>query len=309
MNLQQPKFLLLVTAAAVAAATPALGQTAAPAAGTAASATQGAASVPDFSGIWWHPSLPGFEPPASGPGPVTNRSRRDGVSDYNQLVGDYTNPILKPEAAEVVKKHGELSLAGVTYPNPANQCWPEPVPFIYKNFGLQILQQPDRLTMLYEQDHEIRHVRMNQPHPAQMTPSWYGDSVGHYEGDTLVVDTVGTRTDRPFTMIDLYGTPYTRALHVVERYRLLDYEDAKEGLDRDAKENLRPGGIMDRNYRGKYLQLLFTVEDEGVFTTPWSATITFGRGTDQWPETVCAENIHQYYRKDSEVPTADKPDF
>jgi hypothetical protein len=309
MNLWQPKFLLLATLAAMAAATPAVGQTAAPAAGTAASATQGAASVPDFSGIWWHPSLPGFEPPASGPGPVTNRSRRDGISDYNQLVGDYTNPILKPEAAEVVKKHGELSLAGVTYPNPANQCWPEPVPFIYKNFGLQILQQPDRITMLYEQDHEIRHVRMNQPHPAQVKPSWYGDSVGRYEGDTLVIDTVGTRTDRPFAMIDLYGTPYTRALHVVERYRLLDYEDAKEGLDRDAKENLRPGGIMDRNYRGKYLQLLFTVEDEGVFTMPWSATITFGRGTDQWPETVCAENIHQYYRKDSEVPTADKPDF
>ena len=294
MSVRQPKFLLL---AAMAAATPAVGQTVAPAAGTAASATQGAASVPDFSGIWWHPSLPGFEPPASGPGPVTNRSRRDGISDYNQLVGDYTNPILKPEAAEVVKKHGELSLAGVTYPNPANQCWPEPVPFIYKNFGLQILQQPDRLTMLYEQDHEIRHVRMNQPHPAQVKPSWYGDSVGHYEGDTLVIDTVGTRTDRPFAMIDLYGTPYTRALHVVERYRLLDYEDAKEGLDRDAKENLRPGGIMDRNYRGKYLLLLFTVEDEGVFTMPWSATITFGRGTDQWPETVCAENIHQYYRR------------
>jgi len=308
MNLRQPKFLLLA-AVAIAAATPAVGQTATPAAGTTGSATQGAASIPDFSGIWWHPSLPGFEPPASGPGPVTNRSRRDGISDYNQLVGDYTNPILKPEAAEVVKKHGELSLAGVTYPNPANQCWPEPVPFIYKNFGLQILQQPDRLTMLYEQDHEIRQVPMNQPHPAQVTPSWYGDSVGHYEGDTLVIDTVGTRTDRPFAMIDLYGTPYTRALHVVERYRLLDYEDAKEGLDRDAKENLRPGGIMDRNYRGKYLKLLFTVEDEGVFTTPWSATITFGRGTDQWPETVCAENIHQYYRKDSEVPTADKPDF
>ena len=53
-----------------------------------------AAAVPDLSGIWWHPSLPGFEPPASGPGPVTNRSRRNGVSDYDQLVGDYTNPIL-----------------------------------------------------------------------------------------------------------------------------------------------------------------------------------------------------------------------
>jgi hypothetical protein len=232
-------FLLLVTVAA-AAATPALGQTAAPTAGAASSGTHGPASIPDFSGIWWHPSLPGFEPPASGPGPVTNRSRHDGVSDYGQLVGDYTNPILQPWAAEVVKKKGELSLAGVTYPNPANQCWPEPVPFIYKNFGLQMLQQPDRITMLYEQDHEVRYVRMNQPHPAHVKPSWYGDSVGHYEGDTLVIDTVGTRTDRPFAMIDLYGTPYTKSLHVVERYRLLDYEVAKDGLERDAKENFRP---------------------------------------------------------------------
>jgi hypothetical protein len=90
------------------------------------------AAIPDFSGIWWHPSLPGFEPLASGPTSVTNRSRRNGVSNYDQLVGDYTNPILKPEAAEIVKKHGELSLAGVTYPNPANQCWPEPVPFIIR---------------------------------------------------------------------------------------------------------------------------------------------------------------------------------
>jgi hypothetical protein len=309
MNSQQRNFLLLVTLAP-AAATPALGQAVAPSVGAASSATQGGASIPDFSGIWWHPSLPGFEPPASGPGPVTNRSRRNGVSDYGQLVGDYTNPILKPHAAEVVKHHGDLSLAGVTYPNPANQCWPEPVPFIYKNFGLQILQQPDIVTFLYEQDHEYRQVRMNQPHPAQVTPSWYGDSVGHYEGDTLVIDTVGTRAERPFAMIDLYGTPYTRALHVVERYRLLDYETAKEGLERDAKENFRPGGAIDRNYRGEHLQLQFTVEDEGVFTTPWTATITYGRGTDLWPETVCAENIHQYYfNQDSQVPTADKPDF
>ena len=80
---------------------------------------------------------------------------------------------------------------------------------------------------------------MNQPHPAQVTPSWYGDSVGHYEGDTLVIDTVGVKTDRPFAMVDMYGTPYTQALHVVERYRLLDYEAAKEGLERDAKENFR----------------------------------------------------------------------
>ena len=64
----------------------------------------------------------------------------------------------------------------------------------------------------------------------------YGDSVGRYEGDTLVIDTVGVRTDRLFAMIDMFGTPYTEALHVVERYRLLDYEAAKEGLERGAKE-------------------------------------------------------------------------
>src|SRR5258707_382706 len=122
---------------------------------------RGAASMPDFSGIWWHPSLPGLEPLASGPTAVTNKSRRNGVSNYDQLVGDYTNPILKPEAAATVKKHGELSLAGVTYPKPANQCWPEPGPYIYKSFGLQILQQGDHLTMLYDADHQVRHVRMN----------------------------------------------------------------------------------------------------------------------------------------------------
>ena len=71
---------------------------------------QGTASIPDFSGIWAHPSGPGFEPPASGPGPVVNRSRRNGTSNSYQLVGDYTNPILKPEAAEAVKRHGEIEL-------------------------------------------------------------------------------------------------------------------------------------------------------------------------------------------------------
>src|SRR5271169_5169731 len=306
MNRQRLEFLLLVTLAA--AVVPALGQTVAPAAGAAS--TQGVAGIPDFSGIWWHPSLPGFEPPASGPRPVTNRSRSNGVSNYDQLVGDYTNPILKPETAEIVKKFGELSLSGVTFPSPANQCWPEPVPYIYKNFAMQIFQQPDRITIIYEQDHEVRHVRMNQPHPPHVTPSWYGDSVAHYEGDTLVIDTVGTRTDRPFAMIDLYGTPFTEKLHVVERYRLLDYEDAKEGLERDAKENQQPPVGIDRNYRGKHLQIHFTVEDEGVFTTPWSATITYGRGSTEWPEIVCAENTQEYYNhKESDVPRADKPDF
>ena len=303
----QRNFLLAVALTA-AVATPALGQTGAPAK---------SASVPDvsdmFSGIWWHPSLPSFEPLPSGPSPVTNRSRDNGVSNYGQLVGDYTNPILQPWAAEVVKKFGERSIAGETFPNPANQCWPEPLPFIYKNFGLQMLQGPDEITLLYEQDHEFRRIRLNQQHPAQVTPTWKGDSVGHFEGDTLVVDTVGIKTGHPFGMIDLFGTPYSEKLHVVERYRLMDYEEAKDGLARDKKENWRPAGpaaAVNPNYRGKHLQIHVTVEDEGVFTMPWSATLTYSRGSSEWPETVCAENRNEYFDgKVAHVPQADKPDF
>ena len=277
--------------------------------GTTAAAGQ-TPGAPDFSGLWWHPSLPGPEPLASGPTTVINRSRtRAGISDYSQLVGDYTNPILKPEAAEVVEHFGEISLAGRVFPSPANQCWPEPGPYIYKNFALEMFQKPDEITLIYDQDHEVRHVRLNQQHSANLKPSWYGDSIGHYEGDTLVVDTIGIKTDRPYPMIDLYGTPYTGALHMIERYRLIDYEDAKDGLERDKKENMRVQGRMDPSYRGKYLQVFYTIEDEGVFRMPWSATVTFGRGDPDFPETVCAENFHVYYDKDEVVPEAKRPDF
>src|SRR4051812_24579866 len=79
-------------------------------------------SIPDFTGTWQHPSFPWFEPPATGPAPIRNLSRwaiqttdgaggspglppsTTGVSDYDQLVGDYKNPILQPWAAEVVRK-------------------------------------------------------------------------------------------------------------------------------------------------------------------------------------------------------------
>src|SRR3981189_1918037 len=295
--MQRWRVFLLVTLAAVV--TPALGQ-----------GTQGAASIPDFSGLWWHPSLPGFEPPASGPGPVTNRSRRNGVSNYDQLVGDYTNPILKPAAADVVKKKGELSLAGVVYPNPANTCWPEPVPFLFKHSAMQMLQLTDQIVMLFNEGQEVRRVRMSQPHPAKVTPSWHGDAVGHYEGDTLVIDTVGIKADRKFAMIDLFGTPYTDKLHVVERYQLTDFDGVKGDLARDAKENWRPGGPVNPNYKDKYLKVQFTVEDEGAFTTPWTATMVYLRDYLEWPEVACAENSFGFYRDpDAGVPRADKPDF
>jgi hypothetical protein len=323
-------FLLLVTVAA-AAPSPALGQAGTTAVPSAGSSTQGGAAIPDFYGIWSHPSFPGFEPPASGPGPVVNKSRRpqvnfDGrvlppssgilVSNPAQLVGDYSNPILKPQAAEVVKQHGEMELSGAGSPTPTIQCWPEPVPYIFNGVAMEMFQQPDKIIFLYPNDHQVRYVRMNRPHPARLTPSWYGDSVGRYEGDTLVIDTVGVKIGR-FAMVDFYGTPYTQALHVVERYRLIDYEAAKEGLERDARENMRPargadaGSAPDYSYRGKHLQLRFTVEDDGVFTMPWSATITYRRGKEDWREVVCPENKQELAiaGRGAAVPTANKPDF
>jgi hypothetical protein len=283
---------------------------------SAALAQPSTASIPDFSGVWAHPSSnSGFEPLPSGPGPVTNRSRHEGLSDAYHYVGDYTNPILKPEAAEVVKKFGEIELNGLAHPTPSNHCWPSGVPYIFFQLGMQMLQQPDKITFHYLRDHEFRQVRMNQPHLVPVTPSWYGDPVGHYEGDTLVIDTVGVKTDRPLAMLDMYGTPYTPALHVVERYRLLDYAVAKEALERDAKEYVViPNTSMQRDpaYRGKYLQLLFTVEDQGVFTMPWSATVTYSRPSGEWVEDVCAEgteNTHYAPREEAVFPTASKPDF
>ena len=292
-------FLLAAVATALAAT-----------AGLAISATP-APSVPDFSGIWTHAN-PGFEPMASGPTALVNRARRpNGTGDILKLAGEYTNPILKPEAVEVVKRHAELGLNGIGDPNPRNQCWPAGVPFVFTNGPTQLLQLPDKVVILYAYDHQVRRVRMNQPHPAQVTPSWYGDSVGHYEGDTLVVDTVGIKVGR-YSMVDWYGTPHTEALHVVERYRLLDREAAKDGFARDAKQHNVAPGMPEPNARGKYLQLRFTVEDKSVFTTPWSATMTYrnvGAGPTDWNELTCAENIAWYPGKDSDVPQALKPDF
>ena len=309
MNLQRT---LLLLGMLMAAASPASGQQTASAAGQANSGSQGAVPAPDFSGIWRHGSLPWFVPPASGPGPVTNRSRRkdNGQSDYGQLVGDYTNPILQPWAAQVVKHKGELSLAGVTYPSPANQCWPEPVPFLFKHMAMQMLQLPDKIVMLFNEDHEIRYVRLNEPHPAHVTPSWHGDAVGHYEGDTLVIDTIGIKTDRPYPMIDLFGTPYTERLHVIERYQMLDREAVKDVLERAAKENWRPAGPVSPTYDDKFLLVHFTIEDEGAFTTPWTASVIYVRDRLEWPEVSCAENPFGFH-SDNEIgiPHADKADF
>jgi hypothetical protein len=179
MPLQRNYLFYAIVAAS--AAVPAIAQTS-PSGGVAGSTTQ-AASVPDFSGTWQHPVFPWFEPPASGPGPITNLSRwpqqpidgqapsKEGVSDYDQLVGDYKNPILRPWAAEIVKTFGEMSLAGITFPNPSNQCWPMPMPFTLKDFTVQVLQGKDTVTLVYANpQNDVRRIRLNASHPNPLSP-------------------------------------------------------------------------------------------------------------------------------------------
>ena len=270
--------------------------------------------IPDFSGLWGRNAF-NFEPLSSGASPVTNLERLpDGSGNQRKLVGDYNNPILKPEAARIVRQMGEISRADLPYPDPSNQCAPYVPPYTFAlQLGMQMLQAKDHVTFLYNQDDQVRRVRLNDTHPAKLIPTTMGDSVGHYEGDTLVVDTVGIKVGA-LAMIDRYGTPRSSSLHLVERYRLIDGKTAAEIADRQMRVEgpmgLNGAVLVDRTYTGQGLQLTFTVEDPEVFTTPWSATITYRRTIGPWLEQICAESTIDYeIGQAPEMPVATTPDF
>jgi hypothetical protein len=288
-------------------------------------------SIPELSGIWgrWF----NLEPPSSGPGPVVSKLRRPDGSIIHSVVGDFTNPILKPHAAEVVKKSGELEQNGIVIPNPHNQCRPEPTPFALSiQLGMQIIQHKDEVVLLYLSDHQARHVRMNVPHSDHPTPTWQGESVGRYEGNTLVIDTIGQKVG-PLAMVDRFGTPFSAALHVIERYRLIDgataqnlqlkHESAYFGAGKSSPQNNPYGrGDIDPDPTRPGLQVEITVDDPGVFTTPWSSLVTYRHVQGEWPEAVCAENINGSGISSAStssasacifssclMPEADRPDF
>jgi hypothetical protein len=274
-----------------------------------------AQTVPDLGGTWARMTF-GLEPPSSGPGPISNLTRTpEGRSDGNQLVGDYNNPILKPAAAAEVRRQGEISKTGTAFPDPSNQCAPQGPPWILRQQEIRLMQEKDQVTILYMLDGHARRIRLNSSHPAKVTPSWTGDSVGHYEGDTLVVDTIGMKVG-PVTMADQFGTPQSEAMHVVERYRIVSYEEAKAAFDANEKDFGRVdtangnGVFIDFDYRGRGLQLEFKVEDPNIFTMPWGAKATYLRAGGIWQEQVCAENTREYYDDaDTKIPVAAHPDF
>jgi hypothetical protein len=273
------------------------------------------ANASDFAGMWARNSF-NFEPMPGQPPPLVNLARlRDGTGDGGQIVGDYNNPILKPEAAAIVKQKGEISKSGIAYPDPSNSCGPYQPPFTYAmELGLQIVPAKDHITMLYPQDSQVRRVHLNASHPRNVKPSPMGDAIGHWEGDTLVVDIVGVQS-LPYSMIDRFGVPVTKALHVVERYRLIDGMAAKQAQDTYEKREGRVGGVPgamaiepDTNLKG--LQIQITVEDPTMYTTPWTATATYRRGRGPWLEQICAEDDFDFHEgKTRDIPQSPKPDF
>jgi hypothetical protein len=230
----------------------------------ASSAPADPASPPVFSpnpSVGWVVVLGGFKPPASGPGPIVADPKYPNISNNQfRLTGkqptlplaDLTNPILQPWVRDALAKRNAEVLAGENVLGPPHLCWPRGVPGFLLEGGFQpifIAQGAKMVSMVAQADnHQLRRIHMNVAHPAHVKPSWFGDSVGHYEGDTLVVDTIGLS---PRAYIDDFQTPHSDKLHVVERYRLID--------------------------GGKQLEVKLYVEDEGAFTTPWSAIQRFRR--------------------------------
>jgi hypothetical protein len=249
------------------------------------------ARVPDFSsndtgwvsiGTNWI-AAPGSPPPVADHPAHPYVPNNTGRQPTFRLA-DTDNPNLTQFAKDELKKSNDEVLRGKAMYARESRCWATGVPTYLLNPAQPtfFLQAPDKVTMIWQMDHQVRHVYLNVPHSENPKPSWYGESVGRYEGDTLVIDTIGQNTK---TFVDNYRTPHSEKLHVVERYRLVD--------------------------DGKMLQADVTIEDPATFITPLQVIHRWRRVQGPIRESRCAEGeLGNPFQQDVEpLPTADRPDF
>jgi hypothetical protein len=144
------------------------------------------------------------------------------------------------------------------------KCFPPGMPYIYLQlFPVQILETPKEVIELFEYDHTVRHIFTDgRYHPADLTPSYNGHSIGHWEGDTLVVDTVGLNGK---IWLDRVGHPDSDQMHIIERIHRAD---------------------------DKTLQVDFQFDDPRSYVKPWTAQMRFRLHPD-WDilEHVCEDNL------------------
>jgi hypothetical protein len=280
--------------AAPAKAAPAPAKSAAPAKAAAGPTVKGTdVPIPDFSSenVAWVAINSDFTPVPGGPKPVGFdpkhpfvRNDQPGQATYR--VADLENPNLKPWVKEALTRANAGVLSGKIGPTPRWSCLPGGVPgfSIFVVEPVFFIQGPKEVLLIYSGNHEVRHVYLNVPHSQSVKPSWYGESVGHYEGDTLVVDTVGLSTK---AVIDNYHTPHTEKLHVTERYHLVN--------------------------DGKTLEVNLKVEDQDAFYEPWEAVQRYSMrpNSGPLPEQNCSENNGNIFNLEGYVPSpeADEPDF
>ncbi len=244
---------------------------------------------PDFSGLW---RAEDAEPPGR-PGvqqhPDYVRQSSRGAGGVRQApvpaIADVTDPLLQPWTAQALKDIGDRRIGGEVILPARSLCWPNGVPAIVDLGGepIQFLQTENQVTIHHMEGPEVRYIYLNVSHSENITSSWYGESVGHFEGNTLVVDTIGMN-DR--TVVDDFQTPHSEALHVVERYSLLQ--------------------------DGETIEVHYTVNDPETFTEPWTGARILRRITraPMFEEFYCAEsNLDILTGGEYPMPTATKLDF
>jgi len=269
------------------------------AAGTARA--ESANAVPKFASaiFGWQSNLEDWEdpPPGAGHGPIKNdpvypfRNNTEGNRAGTGATKRITNtkdPVLKPWAAAQIQATNDEILQGVRdipftaqarcYPGgvPGQLLWPfEPVYFI---------QTPKEVWMIWQRDHLVRRIYLTDKHSEKVKPSWFGESIGHYEnGDTLVVDTIWLSTQKN-SYIDNFRTPHSEKLHVVERFTI--------GKD------------------GKSLTAVVKVEDPDTFNAPLTLSKRWFKVDLPMIEVVCSENNDDHFNQNLyPIPQAEKPDF
>ena len=295
----------LFTAAVIAVAVP--------------SDTRAQNAIPDFyqGGKTWTSRQANVMPPVPGaPGargpigdhPLYPHYANNSGRPPTLRVGDDTNPLLQQWAAAKTREANAKILAGGVPFTAANRCWPPGVPGIlgFTAEPVMFLQTPKEVTIIYQRGQVVRRIHMNEQHPANLKPSWMGHSIGRYEGDTLVIDTIGLNDK---TYMDNFPIPHSEQIHVIERYRIVP---GGRDLITDAA---RPGD--DNRYYSrpdkKVLQVIATIEDPGAFTAPFSQMQLYELledADDVFEESICQENSDDKLNQDLvPVPTDDSADF
>ena len=215
------------------------------------------AGLPDWSGVW-NPAEANIFDPHALPPPAANAI--PGYFPETSSAREYP-----PYTAEYEAKYKatlDLAVKGVGT-DPTGVCIPPGFPRIMTTpMPMEYILEPHRVTILFEGYFQVRRIWTDgRPHPAEAELTYNGHSTGRWEGDTLVVDTVGLRGD---TIFDVTGAPHSDAMHVTERIR-----------------RTGPDMMEDR----------ITVEDPKAFTRPWVVTRTYKRQPAwQIAEYVCEEN-------------------